>query len=124
MPIETPTFSPRGALSRRRGAGVAAATLACATLVSACGGSSSTGSGPASTNLNTARVAKSIEDTLLEKRRLRSKVTCPAAVPQEAGRTFECIASITAAKPPHAVKNTPFLVTIQNNRGYVTYVGK
>jgi hypothetical protein len=103
----------------------AAAALACAALVSACGGSSSSnGSGPATTNVNTARVARSIEGTLLEKRHVHATVVCPQAVPQEVGKTFECIARITAVKPPHAVTSSPFLVTIQNNRGYVTYVGK
>jgi hypothetical protein len=125
MQIQTPTFSTTRAVSPRRGASVAATALACAVLVSACGSSSSSnGSGAAKTNLNTAHVAVAIEQTLLEKRRLHAKVVCPAAVPQEAGKTFECIATSTAVKPPHAVTNTPFLVTIQNNRGYVTYVGK
>jgi len=45
-------------------------------------------------------------------------------MPAVPGSTFECTARITAAKPPHAVTSSPFLVTIQNNRGYVTYVGK
>jgi hypothetical protein len=124
MQIQTPTFSTTRAVSPRRGASVAATALACAVLVSACGSSSSNGSGAATTNLNTAHVAVAIEQTVLEKRHLHSKVVCPASVPQEAGRTFECIASITAAKAPHAVTSTPFLVTIQNSRGYVTYVGK
>jgi hypothetical protein len=125
MQIERPTLRFTGpvAVRLRRGASVATTALACAALLSACGGSSSTE--PAShTNLNTARVAHSIEQTLLEKRHLHATVVCPAAVPQESGRTFECIAKVTSAKAPHAVSNSPFLVTIQNNRGYVTYVGK
>jgi hypothetical protein len=125
MQIERPTltFTRPVAVRLRRGASVATAALACAALLSACGGSSSTSSG-STTNLNTARVSKSIEQTLLEKRHVHATVVCPAAVPQETGRTFECIAKVTAATPPHAVTNSPFLVTIQNNRGYVTYVGK
>src|SRR5262249_8932209 len=125
MQIERPTltFTGPGAVRLRRGASVATTALACAALLSACGGSSSTESA-SKTNLNTARVAKSIEETLRDKRHVHATVVCPGAVPQETGRTFECVAKITSTTPPHAVTNSPFLVTIQNNRGYVTYVGK
>jgi hypothetical protein len=74
--------------------------------------------------VNTAQVAASIKETLLNKRHLSVTVVCPGAVPSEPGKTFECIATGRAAKPPHAVTRTPFLVTIQNGKGYVTYVGK
>ena len=125
MHLELPSSDTAAVLRAPRVATAAAAALACAALVSACGGSSSSnGSGPATTNVNTARVARSIEGTLLEKRHVHATVVCPQAVPQEVGKTFECIARITAVKPPHAVTSSPFLVTIQNNRGYVTYVGK
>jgi len=73
-------------------------------------------------NLNTARVANSIEQSILAQRHLHYHVLCPTKVPQEQGRTFECIASGRNAK--HKLASTPFLVTIQNKRGYVTYVGK
>jgi hypothetical protein len=113
--------SARG-VSPRRGGTAAITTLACAALVSACGSSKGSSSSPS--NLDTARVARSIEGAVLEKRKLHATVTCPERVPQEAGRTFECVATIRATKPPHAVTRTPFVVTIQNNRGYVTYVGR
>src|ERR1700680_4084045 len=121
MHIEPPTPSAARGLRAPRAATVAVTALACAALMSACG-SSSTSS--AKTNLDTARVALSIEQTVLAKRHVHATVVCPSAVPQEAGRTFECVATTTATKPPHAVVKTPFVVTIQNSKGYVTYVGK
>jgi hypothetical protein len=125
MQIERPTltFTRPAAVGLRRGASVAIAALACAALASGCGSSNSSTSSSAP-NLDTRRVALSIEQTLFEKRHLHSTVVCPAAVPQEKGRTFECIATIRATKPPHAVSKSPFAVTIQSDRGYVTYVGK
>jgi hypothetical protein len=74
--------------------------------------------------VNTAQVAASIEQTLFAKRQVRAKVVCPGAVPAVPGATFECIATSRATKPPHATVRAPFVVTIQNARGYVTYVGK
>jgi hypothetical protein len=93
--------------------------------VSACGSSkgSSEGTKPEA-NVDTAKVALSIEQTLLKKRHLKSTVVCPAPMPAVVGSTFECIASIAAAKAPHAVTKTPFVVTIQTPRGFVTYAGK
>jgi hypothetical protein len=99
------------------------AALSSAALVSACGSSSSSTSTAGKTNLNTARVAHSIEQSILTQRHLKAKVTCPALVPQEAGKTFECEAVTRAATAPHKKTTTPFLVTVQNVRGYVTYVG-
>src|SRR5262249_12546588 len=89
MQIEPPTLTLTRpvAVRLRRGATGAIAALVCAALVSACGGSSSTGSA-SNTNLNTGRVGKSIEQTLLEKRHVHAAVVCPGAVPQETGRTF------------------------------------
>jgi hypothetical protein len=110
----------------RRGATASVTALACVALISACGSSStsSTSTTAAKTNLNTARVAVSIEQSILNERHLHSKVVCPTAVPQETGKTFECIATTTTTKPPIKTITTPFIVTIQNGKGYVTYVGK
>lgn len=109
----------------RRGAGVAAAALACAALLGACGSSkSSTSSTAKKTNLDTARVARSIEHSILVQRNLESKVVCPAVVAQEQGKTFTCIATTRGIKPPHTVGKTPFVVTVTNDKGYVTYAGK
>jgi hypothetical protein len=119
----TPKVKPAGRFSRS--ALVTIVAIACVALVSACGSSksSSESSGPKA-NVDTAKVATSIEQTILAKRGLHSTVVCPAAMPAEVGRTFECIASVTAAKPPHTVTKTPFVVTIRSARGYVTYEGK
>lgn len=96
--------------------------------MNACGSSaSSTSSTPGSAtkiDLNTTRVEHSIEQSILAERHLASTVVCPSAVPQEAGRTFECIASTPSAKKPGTLIKTPFVVTIQNSKGYVTYAGK
>ena len=130
MQIEYPTLRVRRVLraervvSLRRGAIVAIAALSCAALVSACGSSKSSTESTAKTNVDTAKVALSIEQTILAKRRLHAKVVCPAAVPAVTGATFECVATSTGTNPPHTVTKTPFVVTIQNPRGYVTYVGK
>jgi hypothetical protein len=104
----------------RRGAVVAVTALACAALIGACGSSSP----KATTNLDTHRVALSIEQSIFTKRHLHSTVTCPEKVPQEQGKTFVCIAATRSAKKPFGIVKNPFTVTIQNNRGYVTYVGQ
>ncbi len=111
--------------SARRGATAALTTLACAALISACGGSS--GSSTSSTtpkNLNTARIAVSIEHSILAERHLTSKVVCPVEVTIETGKTFTCVATTTTKTKPPKTATTPFVVTIQNSRGYVTYEGK
>jgi len=120
MHIKLPT--PRAGAVGPRGAAVAIAAAACAALISACGSSSSSTTGGATTTVDTARVALSIEQTVLNKRKLHVKVVCPTSVPAEVGKTFECLATPTGATG--ATKSTPFVVTVQNNRGYVTYVGK
>jgi hypothetical protein len=74
--------------------------------------------------VDTAKVATSIEQTLLAKRHLKATVACPAPMPAVPGNTFECVASVEAAHAPHTVTKTPFVVTIQTPRGYVTYAGK
>jgi hypothetical protein len=112
---------------RRGGIGAVAtvAALACAALMSACGSSSTSSTSSTSTKiLNTARVAASIEQSILKERHLSAKVICPTTVVQEAGKTFQCVATSTATKAPFVVTKTPFVVTIQNSKGYVTYVGK
>ena len=106
---------------------VAVAALACAALISACGSSSSSSTSSApTTTVDTARVASSIEQTVLVKRKLHVKVVCPTAVPSEVGKTFECLATPTGATGTTGTTGTPvpFVVTVQNSKGYVTYVGK
>ncbi len=109
----------------RRGGVVALAALACAALLGACGSSnSSTTSTKAKIDLNIARVEHSIEASILSQRHLKSTVVCPTVVAQEKGKTFECVATTTAVKKPHGPVKTPFVVTVQTDKGYVTYVGK
>ena len=74
--------------------------------------------------MNTVQVAASIKQTLLEKRKLHATVTCPASVVAETGKTFVCTAKSQSTTKPSVVVQTPFKVTIENNRGYVTYVGQ
>jgi hypothetical protein len=108
----------------RRGAIVAIAALACAGLASACGSSTSTSSTSTPANLNVVRVQRSIEESILKQRHLHATVTCPSVVPQEQGKVFECIAVTHSTAKPSVEGRTPFVVTIQNKSGYVTYVGK
>jgi len=124
MHIEPTSPTVARVLRARRGGIVAVAALACAALISACGSSSSTTTSTTAKNLNTARVALSIEQSILKERHLHAKVVCPTAVAQEAGKTFECVATSTSTKAPFVVTKTPFVVTIHNSKGYVTYVGK
>jgi hypothetical protein len=99
---------------------VAAAALACAALLSACGSSStSTAKG-----LNVHQIEESIKDTIFEKRHLVATVTCPASPPHEKGDTFTCVATTHSPANPSKVVKTPFVVTVQTNKGYVTYVGR
>ena len=123
MNIQPPHPSSARFLRVRRTGTSAVVALTCAALLGACGSSSSTSSGGAKTVLNTVRVSRSIEESVLKERKLHATVVCPAGVPQEAGRTFECQAVTRAAKAPHTTTTTPFLVTVQNAHGYVTYVG-
>jgi len=126
MHIKSPTPRTVTGVRSRRGVIVAISALACAALLSACGGSSSTStSSTSTTNLDTARVAKSIEASVLTERHLHVIVTCPTIVAQETGKTFVCTAIGRSAKNPSViVTKTPFTVTVQNNKGYVTYKGE
>jgi hypothetical protein len=108
----------------RRGVIVAISALACAALLSACGSSSSSTTSTSTTNLNTARVAKSIEASVLSERHLHVTVICPTTVAQETGKTFVCTATGRSTKKPFVETKTPFTVTIQNSKGYVTYKGE
>jgi hypothetical protein len=108
---------------RARRAGVVVTAVGFAALMSACGSSkSSTSSTSTAANLNTARVARSIQQSIFSQRHLRAKVICPAVVPQQPGKTFECVATTRVGKRPAVT--TPFIVTVRSNKGYVTYVGK
>jgi len=102
--------------------------LACPALLSACGSSSSSSSSStpstATKTVNSAQVAKSIEESVLRERHLHTVVVCPTAVPAQKGQTFECIATTHSTTKPSTELKTPFVVTVQSSAGYVTYVGK
>jgi hypothetical protein len=125
MHIESPSprTGPSPTVARvvrvHRTAIAAVAALACAALVSACGSSVAS-----RTNLDTARVAASIEHSILSQRHIQAKVSCPSVEPQQQGKTFECTATTRSTQRPFAVRTTPFVVTVQNSKGDVTYVGK
>lgn len=104
------------AAGRCRGVALAAA---CAGLLGACG----SGTATTTTYLNTARVAAAIERSIQSQRHLKATVVCPAKVVQKPGR-FPCIATTVNAKKPHKTTKTAFVVTIHNDKGYVTYVGR
>jgi hypothetical protein len=131
MLIEPEAPTPRSARrsGAKRGALAAIAALAGAALLSACGSSSSSTTSSSSVSgktLDTARIALSIEDSILSQRHTHAKVTCPANEPQQVGHTFTCIATTTAhtahgGKTTATTVTTPFTVTVQNSKGYVTY---
>ena len=104
---------------------MAASAVLCAVLVSACGSSSGspTTTAARTTNLDVARVERAIERSILAQRHLKSTVVCPAKVPQRPGK-FPCIATTLSVKKPHRAIKTPFVVTIRNDKGAVTYEGK
>jgi hypothetical protein len=128
MLMNPPPVKSRTAVRRRAGRGhiLAAVALAgAAAFLSACGSKSSTSTtSEEGKRLDTARVAASIEESVLKERNIHATVICPNTVVIEKGKSFECIATSKSPKAPHNTIKTPFIVTIQTNRGYVTYVGK
>lgn len=106
--------------SFRRCIAATAAVAACGGLIAGCG---SSGSSSKKVYLDVARVERSIEQSILSERHLHSTVVCPTRVLQKPGN-FACIATTFAVKKPHREIKTPFLVTIKNTKGYVTYVGR
>lgn len=73
--------------------------------------------GPLST-LNVGKVQQAIWLSIFRQRRLRSTVTCPAEVLQQAGVTFKCTAVISGRGYRY-----PFAVREVDNKGHVQYVG-
>ncbi len=98
-----------------RGVAVLACALACGALLGACGSSGTK-------NLDVAKVERAIERSIMSQRHLASTVVCPTVVPQKPGR-FACIAT-TVSPTTHRQIKTPFLVTVHNDKGWVSYVGK
>lgn len=92
----------------RRAAIVPVATL----VLAGCGGSDKP-----TVILDTERVERAIEQSVLQKRGLEARVSCPSGVHQGKGLTFECTATLKNG----AV--TRFEVRQTDDLGHVTYVG-
>jgi Domain of unknown function (DUF4333) len=65
--------------------------------------------------LNTDRVERSIEASILSQRHLASMVSCPVNIVQKAGVVFDCQATVRG-------RQFPVMVTETDGRGHVTYV--
>lgn len=65
--------------------------------------------------LDTERVERAIERSVLEKRHLTTTVSCPSDIEQKKGLKFRCIATYKGGR-------TPFVVT-EDAKGAVHYVG-
>jgi hypothetical protein len=66
--------------------------------------------------LDTERVERAIEQSILEKRDLKATVSCPSGVERKKGRKFRCVATYKGG-------TTPFLVTQDDDKGAVHYIG-
>lgn len=64
--------------------------------------------------LDTKRVERAIEQSILAERRVTADVDCPAGVQQRRGLTFRCVATTKAG-------TTTFVVRQQDDKGNVTY---
>src|SRR5437763_17218289 len=104
--MEIDSRTPKNARLRASNAGGILVALGCAALIGACGTSKSSTKSQGKTNLDTARVAHSIEQSILAQRHLLSTVVCPTGVPQEQGRTFECVATTRTTTKPVKVGRT------------------
>ena len=67
--------------------------------------------------LNTEKVERAIEQSILSKRHLKSQVSCPSGVHQQKGLVFKCTAMLKRGA-------TTFDVTEVDGNGNVTYIGR
>ncbi len=67
--------------------------------------------------LDTARVQRAIEASVLAQRGLHARVACPAGVLQHKGLVFTCTARVGG-------KHYPFSVTEVDGHGHVRYIGR
>ena len=65
--------------------------------------------------LNTERVERSIEASILAQRHLGSMVSCPVNIVQKAGVVFDCQATVRG-------RRFQVVVTETDSNGHVTYV--
>ena len=115
----------RAAASRwltARGGPARAAVLCCAAVV-ALAGCGSQRSAPTPKYLDVVKVEHAIEHSIMQQRHLHSTVVCPPHV-QQTPHKFACIATTPSRKNPHKTVQTPFLVTIHNDKGFVSYIGE
>ena len=94
--------------------GIAAALMAAAGAISGCGGDSS--GFDKNKVLDTERVERAIEQSILQKRKIQATVSCPSGIELKKGKKFRCIATYKGGR-------TPFVVTEEDDRGAVRYVG-
>jgi hypothetical protein len=66
--------------------------------------------------LDTERVERAIEQSILQKRHIVATVTCPSGTELKKGKRFRCLARYKSGQ-------TVFLVTQDDDRGAVHYVG-
>jgi hypothetical protein len=77
------------------------------------------------TAVDTVRVARAIEGSILAQRHIHAKVTCPSVVIERQGNTFRCFATTVIGKGKHQTRSrTPFKVIQENGEGEITYVGE
>lgn len=95
----------RGASDRASLAAVPAGLLAVLCL-SACGSGAQ--------SLGSAKIERSIQESILKERGLRTTVSCPAGIPPDAGRSFTCEAHLD-------VGAYPLTVTEVDSSGKVRY---
>jgi Domain of unknown function (DUF4333) len=83
-------------------------------LLSACGSSGSASRSHAPKVLNTAKVARAIQQSSLSQRGEHAKVSCPTGVRQQKGLAFSCTALVGSV-------STRFVVTQLDGNGDVHY---
>jgi hypothetical protein len=131
--IPTTVPQPAGAARAKRSAtarraALLAVALAAAASIAACGSSSSSNSTSGSASgevagkrLDTARIQRSIELSILSEKHIHAAVTCPTEE-QRQGNVFTCYASGTLTRNGKTEAfRTPFTVEEVNARGYVYY---
>ena len=65
--------------------------------------------------LNTIRVERAIESSILAQRHLASRVSCPVNIVQKAGVVFDCVATV-------GQRQFQVVVTETDGNGHVVYV--
>jgi hypothetical protein len=98
-----------------RGTGLGLAAILCGVLIAGCGGSDSPAEAPVI--LDTKRVERAIEESILTKRGVTADVDCPSGVHQGKGLTFDCVATTKSGK-------TSFVVKQPDGNGNVQYAAR